>query len=155
MSKKPNLPVTLPSVVESVGRSVTPEDVDTYGRVTEINDQSHRVRTIVTAWKRQQEQDRNLRRHYATVLLIGLGVQVVFIDVVYMMVGFGKLTIEPWTTKTMIMAVFAEAAAMVFWIVKYLFRPINNDILDLQVTGSPSASTTSRGSERKEKNRQR
>ena len=94
-----------------------------------------------------------MRRNYATALLVGLGVQVVFIDVTYVMAGFGPFMIEAWTAKTMIMAVFAEAAAMVFWIVKYLFRPVNNDILSLDVSSRPTKPKTGRAGERKETNR--
>ncbi len=61
----PQLPESLRALVKDTGRPVSTEDIDSYGRLREVQDRSHRVRAIVKAWKDQQTQDRQLREKYA------------------------------------------------------------------------------------------
>lgn len=145
-------PMPLPKVVEKVGKPVSREDVDTYGRLKEIHDQSHRTRTIVGAWKKQQTEERAMRRTYATSLLIALGIQALLVNAIYVLVGCKVLVFDPWTARTFIMAVFAEIAAMVFWIVKYLFRQTGNEILQLDMKAPKPKKR--RGHEREEEDRE-
>jgi len=58
---EPELPEGLKALVKDIGRPVSTEDVDTFGRLQEIQDRSHRLRAIVKAWKDQQTQDRRMR----------------------------------------------------------------------------------------------
>jgi amino acid permease len=148
-STDPSIP--LPKVVEKVGKPVSPQDVDTYGRLKEIHDHSHRTRTIVGAWKKQQTEERAMRRTYATSLLIALGVQAILVNTIYILVGCKILVFDPWTSRTFIMAVFAEIAAMVFWIVKYLFRQTGNEVLQLDLKAPKRMQR--RGHEREEEDR--
>lgn len=131
MSKKPELPAPLQDLVDKIGDPVSPSDVDTYAKLKNVLDQSHRVRTIVNAWKKQQDQERDMRGRYAFALIIAMMVQAVIINTIFLLIGCGKLTYEPWTAKVFITAVFAELAAMVFFIVKYLFRPGADKVLEL------------------------
>ena len=55
--------------------------------------------------------------------MLGLGVQTLFISVIYVLMGLGHLKYEAWTASSFVMGVFAETAALVFLVVKYLFRP--------------------------------
>lgn len=50
----PELPESLREKVQSIGRPTSPEDIDTYGKLREIQDRSNRIRAIVKAWKDQQ-----------------------------------------------------------------------------------------------------
>jgi hypothetical protein len=143
MPKKPDIPEALRGYVADVGRPVTSSDVDTYGKLRNILDESHRVRTIVNAWKAQQTQDRNMRRKYATILLWAMGVQSVIINSVFFLIGFDRMKVDPWTARTFIRAVFAEIASMVFFIVKYLFRPSTDTVLEL--VRPPHTSEPTRG----------
>jgi hypothetical protein len=131
MAGKPQLPKELQSLVKEVGKPVSSDDVNLYGRIQSIADESHRLRTILSAWRSQQTQDRKLRERYAKWLIIALGGQSAAINIVFILIGCGLLTFEPWTAKTFIMAVFAEIAAMVFLVVRYLFTPSGDRILDL------------------------
>jgi hypothetical protein len=56
-------------------------------------------------------------------------VQALFVNVVFVLMGASVLTFEAWTAKTFIMAVFAEIAAMVLIVVKYLFTPSSDKVL--------------------------
>ncbi len=52
------LPPELSSQVESVGGIVVTDDVDTFGKLRQIEDKSHKLRTIMQAWEKQQEEER-------------------------------------------------------------------------------------------------
>jgi hypothetical protein len=127
---EPQLPDALRALVKDIGRPVTSEDVDTYGRLREIHDRSYRVRVIVKAWKDQQTQDRKMREQYARWLMLAMAVQAVVVNITFVLMGCGVLTFEPWTAKTFIMAVFGEIAALVLLVVKYLYTPSTDKILD-------------------------
>ena len=143
MPKKPDIPPGLTKYVTDVGAPVTPDDVDTYGKLQDIKDRSHWVRSIVNAWKNQQTQDRTMRKQYATCLMVALAIQIAIVNVVYILMGCGVLTFDAWTARTFIMAVFAEVAAMVFFIVKYLFRTTGDKVLEL--AAPPKKQGRSRG----------
>lgn len=95
----------------------------------QIEDRSHQVRTIVKAWKDQQTQDRKMRERYANYLILALGLQSLVVNTIFVLIGCGVLTFEPWTARTFIMSVFAEMAAMVLIVVKYLFTPSSDKVL--------------------------
>jgi hypothetical protein len=126
---KPQLPQPLQALVKDIGRPVSSADIDTYGRLQEIQDRSHRVRAIVKAWKEQQAQDRQLREKYAHWLMIAMAVQAVLVNLVFILLGLGVLVVEVWTARVFIMAVFGEIVALVLLVVKYLFTPPGDTIL--------------------------
>ena len=66
---------------------------------------------------------------YATYLIVAMGLQALVINVVFVLMGCGVLTFEAWTARTFIMSVFAEIAAMVLIVVKYLFTPSSEKVL--------------------------
>ncbi len=128
-SSDPQLPESFRALLKDPDRPISAEDVATYGKLREIEDRSHRLRAIVKAWKDQQTQDRKLREKYAHLLMIAMAIQAVFINIAFLLIGFGLLVVEPWTARTFMMAVFAEMAAMVLLVVKYLFTPSGDAIL--------------------------
>ena len=130
-SGKSELPAAFKGLVLEVGAKVTPKDVDTFGRLTDIHDRSHWLRTIVDSWEQQQKQDREMRGRYAICLVVAMLVQAVVVNAAFFLIGFEKLKVDQWTARTFILAVFGEIAAMVFFIVKYLFRPTGDKVLEL------------------------
>ena len=46
----------LPDEIIEIGDPITPADIDTYGRLREIQDRSFRLRTVINAWERQQKE---------------------------------------------------------------------------------------------------
>jgi hypothetical protein len=121
----------LQALVRDIAKPVSPSDVDSYGKLRQIQDRSHQIRTIVKAWKDQQAQDRKMRERYATYLMVAMGIQSLVVNIVFVLVGCGVLTFEPGTTKTFIVSVFAEIASMVLIVVKYLFTPSSDRVLQL------------------------
>lgn len=70
-----------------------------------------------------------MREKYATYLILAMALQALVINVAFVLIGCGILTFEPWTAKTFIVSVFAEIAAMVLIVVKYLFTPSSDKVL--------------------------
>jgi hypothetical protein len=100
-------------------------------RVEENRERRRHHKTIISAWRQQQTQDRAMRRTYARWLMTVLSVQLVVIHVLFLLIGCRLLSFEPWTANVFIAAVFAEISAMVLLVVKYLFPATTDKILDL------------------------
>ena len=122
-------PLPLKDRVRNTSGPVTPEDIAAYGKPREIQDRGHRLRAIAKAWKDQQTQDRKLREKYAHWLMIALAIQAILVNALFILLGTGILTGEPWTARVFIMAVFGEIAALVLLVVKYLFAAPSDTIL--------------------------
>jgi hypothetical protein len=110
---------------------VTPDQIDSYAQISQVERENARHAAILEAWKTQHGQEINLRERYAFFLLGLMAVQVLLVNIAFFLIGFGYMTIDEWTARTFMMAVFAELAAMTFWIVKYLFPPATKSILEL------------------------
>jgi hypothetical protein len=130
MAAKTDLPKHLQALVEDVGRPVTSEDIDVYRQLQRIEGETFRLRTVLKAWKDQQSQDRDLRARYANWLMLAMGAQILGVNIVYVLMGC-ELQYDQWTANTFIMGVFAEIAALVLLVVKYLFTPASDTLLDL------------------------
>jgi hypothetical protein len=117
--------------VETLGVPVTSEEVDTYGRYREIEDRSFRLRTVVGAWESQQTEERRLRRSYGTAILIALCVQTFLADVVFILIGVGKIAIAPWVANIFIVSVFGQIVALAVVVVRHLFPQTSSEILRL------------------------
>ena len=129
MSEDPELPADLGKHVKKMGKPVTSKDVDSYAKLQDVRDQSHRLRTFVRAWKDQQAQDRKMRERYANLLLWGMGIQTAFVNLIVVLIGCKVLVLEQWTGQIFIVSVFAEIAALVLVVTKYLFRGTDDSAL--------------------------
>jgi hypothetical protein len=127
--KTPDLSKNTGTVKDS--RSLTELTAADTERVEESRERRRHHKTIVGAWRQQQTQDRAMRRTYARWLMTVLSAQLIVIHVCFILIGCGYLKFEPWTVNVFVAAVFAEISAMVLLIVKYLFPPTTDKILDL------------------------
>ena len=109
----------------------TSDQVDIFGKLRDIEERIKHQRTIINVWKQQQDQDRQMRKRYANWLIGVMIVQVVAINISFVLIGLGLLKFEPWTVNTFVMATFAEISALVLLVVKYLFPTTTDRILDL------------------------
>jgi len=89
------------------------------------------VKAVIDAWKSQQEEDRKLRKGYATILVRTLIAQVVAINLAFFLLGFGLLKVTDGTAKTFIIATFIQISALVLVVTKDLFPSGANHVLDL------------------------
>lgn len=93
--------------------------------------ESVRIKTILKVWEDQQNAERNLRKGYATCFMWLLAVQLVIINVVFVLIGCNILQYEQWTVNLFIVSVFGEIVGIVLIIVKYLFTSTNKEMIDL------------------------
>lgn len=119
--------------ISEIGSEVTSKDLESYGKLKEIEDRSFRLRKIIDAWEKQHTEERNMRKGFAKAILFALFIQIVSINIAFFLIGFNKIHVEQWVANTFIIAVFTEISAMVFAIVKYLFPEKGNEILQLLV----------------------
>jgi len=94
------LPESLQQKVIRIGPSVTPQDVDTYGRLQEILDKSAKLQRILDAWERQHSEERKMRRTYAKWMLIALFVQGFIVNVAFFAIGAGYLAVSEWVANS-------------------------------------------------------
>jgi hypothetical protein len=125
------VPAELRGQVKWIGNEIKPIDLGEYGRYVEIEDKSHKLRTILEAWKHQQEEERGLRQSFAKWLLGGLFIQMILVNAAFFCIGFGILTVDKWVASSFILAVLAEIAGMATIVIKYLFPNDKSDVLDL------------------------
>lgn len=101
--------------------NIEPVQSDSSLRKQAADDKSNALQTVLDSWKDQAKEERGLRRTYAMWLIIALFAQTVAVNIAFFLIGWKCLDVDEWTARTFIMAVFSELAAMVFFIVKYLF----------------------------------
>ena len=127
-SSDPQLPESFRALLKDPDRPISAEDVATYGKLREIEDRSHRLRAIVKAWRISKPKTANSVEKMFHLLMIAMAIQAVFINIAFLLIGFGLLVVEPWTARTFMMAVFAEMAAIGCLVVKYL-SPLPGDAI--------------------------
>ncbi len=115
--------------VLAIGASVSPGEIEVYGRYQEIADRSAKLRTVLEAWERQHSEERQMRQKYAKWLLAAMFVQMALVNLAFLAIGFGWIQINPWVANSFILAVFGEISGMVLFIVKYLFPKVSSDVL--------------------------
>lgn len=94
-------------------------------------DKSRAIRDVINAWKGQAKEERNLRTKYANYLIWTLIAQAAIVNIVFLLIGSRCLSVDEWTARTFIMAVFAEIVGLVIVIVNYLFRDYTKEIFGM------------------------
>lgn len=119
-----------------IGPPVTARDIDSYRAYREIEDRSLMVRTLMTAWERQQEQERSLRRPYAWWLLIGMFSQVAVANIAFFLLAAGRLEADKWLAGLFIAGTFAEVVGLATIVTRHLFPALKFEPLSLLSHGS-------------------
>ena len=89
------------------------------------------INTILNVWEDQQNAERTLRKEYASCFIWVLALQLVVINVIFVLIGCNILKYEQWTANLFIVSVFGEIVGIVSIIVKYLFTSTNKEMIDL------------------------
>ncbi len=131
MSSDSNLIAESSEKVVSIVGDVTSDDIDTYAKYRDIEDKSKLINTILSAWNNQKKDERRLRKTYAVGLLWILAIQLIFINIVFILIGSETLKIEHWMGNIFIVSVFGEITATVLIVTKYLFPSEKYDIVHL------------------------
>lgn len=131
MSETPWIPKTIRERVVEVRGPVTSGDIDSYGRLREIEDRSYKLRTVLDAWERQHSEERVLRKRYANTLLVAAFVQLFLINLAFFQIGRGNIVIEQWVAATFITGVFGEIVGVALIVTRHLFPEATKDVLQL------------------------
>ena len=121
-------PSELPRGLETVESSLSPENIEPWARLREVEDRSYRLRTLVQTWEQQQGEERQLRRDYASRLLWIWVVQALVVNIAFALLGLNVLVVDQWVANAFILSVFAELVGMVLIVMRYLF-PMDGDSL--------------------------
>jgi hypothetical protein len=113
-------------------KSTSREAVDKFTELT-ARDRSYGHRSLVKAWKDQQEADRAMRGKYANILIKVLIGQVILINLFFAIIGFKIWGFETdkWLAHNFILSSFLEICSLVLIVAKYLFPPATDKALDI------------------------
>lgn len=144
-SVMPQLSAQAAAIVSEVGRPVRPGDVEKYIRLRDASERFEHVRTIINAWTRQQEEERNLRRTYAKWLIIAFCVEIVLIFLAFFLYGVSVISADRVVVGAFLGTALAQTAALLMVIVRYLFPDRGSDLLRLVETGLSTPRTLKAG----------
>ena len=109
-------------------------NLEAKARAKEARDRSYSHRELVKAFVLQHADDRAMRRRYAGILLAILVAQLVAIDLLVIVMGFGArigFDLDPWTARAFVITAFLEICAFVGVVARYLFTSSAEKILDV------------------------
>lgn len=104
-------------------------DLNTLEKLYYLDNHGQKMAVILDSWEKQQSEERRLRKFYATVLLVGVFSQMVFIDVLVCLLGRGVLVLEKWVVSSVIFTVFLEIMGLVAVVIQYLFPKKDGEFL--------------------------
>lgn len=120
---------SVPAPVVTLGKDVTPDDVDALIRLHEGGERLQQLRTVLAAWKQQQDQERSLRETYAKLLIGTLIGELALLFTGFVLVASGVLAhAAPWMAGSFLVAGLAQSSALVLAVIKYLFPEKSSDV---------------------------
>ncbi|WP_462410373.1 hypothetical protein [Neobacillus sp. Marseille-QA0830] len=111
---------------ETLG-NVSASDVEVINSYQAAQDQSYKIRTVITTWKEQQTQERKMRRNIAYFILSALFIEVIAGNVYLWNIGSGKLKLSEWVTNIFFAGLFSQVAAMATIVIRNLFPKPQKD----------------------------
>lgn len=121
----------LPASIISVVREIGPADPATWqpGSYTEWLNQE-RTRTFLSAWSAQADDERTLRRQWATWAFGLIALQVVAVFGLLVAQGLGALSLDLRLLQVVLPSVLSEVFGLGFLVAKYLFSQSVRHSLD-------------------------
>lgn len=101
---------------------------DTGSSITD-NLQLYILEKIINTWSKQHESDIAIRKKYAFILLVIVGAQVIFLNVILCLIGYGTLSFDVSIMKLFISGAYAQLFGTIYIVVKYLFSKNSHVIL--------------------------
>jgi hypothetical protein len=99
-----------------------PKSINDLLRVQAATDKSHITRGLLSSWETQQTQERKLRRLYAIGFMIILGIQILMMNILFILIGSKSLDFNTTQFNAFFISMFGEITALVLIITKYLFQ---------------------------------
>lgn len=91
-------------------------------KLQEANDKSHKLHAVLESWSTQKSEERKLRKLYALCFVVILALQIIIMNVVFVLAGCSILTLSETQFNVFFVSMFGEIAALVLIITKYLFH---------------------------------
>lgn len=95
-------------------------------KAQEAADKSHKLHAILTSWATQESEERGLRKLYAICFAVILALQIVFMNIIFLLIGLKLLTITEVKFNIFFVSMFGEIVALVLIVTKYLFHERDN-----------------------------
>ncbi|KRT92195.1 hypothetical protein ACG2QI_00165 [Bacillus sp. GM2] len=112
----------------SVEDGVTPEQTDVIERLTQLRDNSFKLRQVIGTWKENELNERNMRKRIATFILLALGIEMVLGNVILILMGFLPNFRPPeWTCNLFFTGMYTQIVAVATIVVRNLFPPVAKD----------------------------
>lgn len=108
-----------------------PQNIDSAIRMAKQNNENIRIQTVLDVWRRQQDAERQLRKTYAGCFMWFLGAQLVVLNVIFALIGFGIVKYRQWTVNIFIISVFGEIISTIAIIVRNLFKTTGKEMIEL------------------------
>jgi hypothetical protein len=109
-----------------------PTSIDDLIRVQEANDKSAVTKQLLTSWAAQQNEERKLRKIYAISIIVVLSLQVVMLNILFILLGNGSLSFSDTQINVFFISVFVEIVSLILIVTKYLFpKKTDSDILSI------------------------
>jgi len=125
------LPPEFESLVREIGDPVDSDQIDLYKKWSEIENNTYKIKTIVSAWEKQHTDERVMRKGFARAIIIALFIQIAVINIAFFFIGFSLISVPEWVATTFIIAVFTEIISMTMLVLRYLFPRVGSEIIQL------------------------
>lgn len=109
----------------------SPETLDVYERQVRITDSSHRLRTMLDAWRDQQSDERSLRSKFAGAMLGAVLLEILIAATALFLLGFGIMKLDQWVANVFFGGVFLQTVGMASVVLRYLFPDKSSGLLDV------------------------
>lgn len=105
--------------------------LDDFLKAQEGSDKSYKLHAILESWEYQTSEERKLRRLYAVCFICILVLQIIFMNILFVIIGCGFLNITEKQFSVFYVSVFGEITAFVLIVTRYLFRQNNDRIAEV------------------------
>lgn len=118
-------PSDLP-VVASIGDELTPEKARLAITLQDARSKTEVLRAVLNTWLSHTDQERSLRKSYASWLLCLFAIEVIAALVLFILLGAGVLVVSDWIATAFFVSVFTEVAACATLVTRSLFPATNS-----------------------------
>lgn len=91
-------------------------------KAQEASDKSLKLHAVLDSWSNQKTEERKLRKLYALCFVVILAIQIIMMNVVYILIGCEVLKVGEAQFNVFYISMFGEIAAFVLIVTRYLFH---------------------------------
>ena len=91
-------------------------------KLQEARDKSRKLHSVLESWATQKSEERKLRKLYALCFMLILIIQIILLNVVFVLIGRNVLNISEVQFNVFFVSMFGEITAFALIVTKYLFN---------------------------------